>query len=602
MFEKPQLNLTTRAQWTRVVIGVVFSTFIFRLWYLQILKGEFYREQSENNRLQTVFIPPSRGIITDRNGVVLAKTRPSFNLELVPESTSDIKGTVKKLSEYLELETEPLLEKLQNMPKRRRYEPRVLLKDVTREQVAKVLARRPELPGITISALPAREYPFGSLASHVLGYVREISREQLDRADYRTYRMGDIVGQYGLEGYLEKYLQGKRGIRRVIVNAVGTKIGEASSELEVAGHTVETTINYAVQRAAEEALGDRNGAVVALDPKTGEVLALVSKPEFDPNVFVGEMPASVWRELSTGENKPLQNRAVQGAYAPGSVYKIFMQYAGLAEGVVGIHDGQVCRGGYTFGGRTYNCHKREGHGTVDLYTSLVVSCDVYFYILGQRLGVDRIHEYATLFGFGKKTGLKLVDENPGLIPSSAWKLSRFGERWYPGETLSIAIGQGANLTTPIQITNAVAALVNGGKLYRPNLVRKIVSVDGSFVDDEYSPELINDLKLDEKAVTVIKKGLVGVVEDPKGTGKRASLKEFGITVGGKTGTAQVVSLAYHKKDTKLDHHAWFVGFAPAEDPQIVVTALVEHGGGGGANAAPIVKSTMAAFFGVSKSE
>ncbi len=602
MLDKPQVNLSLRSQWTRIVIGLVFSVFIVRLWYLQILKGQYYREQSENNRLQTVFVPPSRGIITDRNGTVLANTRPSFNIELVPEATSDVKGTVTKLAHYLEMESEPLLERIAHLPRRRRYEPRVILKDATREQVAKVLVRRPELPGLTVSALPARQYPFGDTASHVLGYVREISREQLDRAEYRTYRMGDIVGQFGLEGLLEKYLQGKRGIRRVIVNAVGTKIGEASSELEVAGHTVNTTIDINVQRAAEEALGDKSGAVVALDPNTGEVLALVSKPGFDPNVFVGEMPSALWKELSSGESKPLQNRAVQGAYAPGSVYKIFMQYAGLAEGVIGLNDGPTCKGGYGFAGRTYNCHKRDGHGPVDLYSSLVVSCDVYFYVLGQRLGVDRIYEYASLFGLGKKTGLQLVDESPGLIPSSAWKLSRFKEKWYPGETLSIAIGQGANLTTPIQIANAVAALVNGGKLYRPYLVKKIVSVDGAFSDDDFLPEVISELNLEEKAVTAIRRAMVGVVEDEKGTGKRASLNEFGITVGGKTGTAQVVSLTHHKKGTKLDHHAWFVGYAPAEDPKIVVAALVEHGGGGGANAAPVVKNTMAAFFGLELDE
>jgi penicillin-binding protein 2 len=602
MLERPQVNLALRGQGARILIGFVFAVFIVRLWYLQILRGDYYREQSENNRLQTIFVQPPRGTITDRNGVVLANTRPSFNIELVPEATSDPKGTVVKLAQFLNIDPTPLLEKLANLPRRRRYEPRVLVKDATREQVAKVLARRPELPGLAVSALPARQYPLGTVASHVLGYVREISRDQLDKAEFRTYRIGDIVGQYGLEGHLEKYLQGKRGIRRIIVNAVGTKIGEASGEMESPGHTVETTLDVNVQRAAEKALGDRSGAVVALDPNTGEVLALVSKPGFDPNAFVGEMSPSLWRELSSGESRPLQNRAVQGAYAPGSVFKIFMQYAGLAEGVIGINDGPRCLGSYKFGSRTYNCHKRDGHGPVDLYSSLVLSCDVYFYVLGQRLGVDRIHEYATLFGFGRKTGLELVDENPGLIPSSRWKLARFGERWYPGETLSVAIGQGATLTTPIQVANAVAAFVNGGKLYRPYLVKKIVSTEGGFIDDDYSPRLIKDLKLDKHAVEAIKRGMVGVVEDPRGTGKKASLKEFGITVGGKTGTAQVVSLAFHKKGTKLDHHAWFVGYAPAEDPKIVVVALVEHGGGGGANAAPVVRETMKAFFGIKKDE
>lgn len=602
LIEKPQLNLVKRTYGAKIVIGAIFAIFLIRLWYLQILKGEYYREQSENNRLQTVYLAPPRGVILDRNGVVLARNRPSFNVELIPEDAKKINETIIHLAEYLKLDPEPLLEKVKTMPRRRRYEPRVLLKDVSRDDVGVVIAHQPELPGVIVGAAPARDYPFGTSGAHILGYVREITKEQLEKPEYSSYRMNDVVGQFGIEARWERYLQGKRGIRRVIVNAVGTKIGEASSEAEIPGHTLTLSIDHKVQLAADKALEGKRGAVVALDAKTGEVLALASAPSFNPNLFVGEVSASQWKELTTGTARPMSNRAVQGTYHPGSVFKVFMGYAGLAEGVVGMHDGPSCVGGYHFAGRTYHCHKRAGHGKTDIYSAIVQSCDVFFYVLGQRLGVDRMHQYSTMFGLGSPTGLELVQEEAGLIPSTAWKASRFtnpgDKKWYPGENLSVVIGQGATTVTPMQLNRAVMALVNGGKLFKPTLVRKIESVDKTFVDENFHPELPTTLELDPKFSEAIKKAMVGVVNDPHGTGRRAKLpEELKITVGGKTGTAQVVSLDFHKENTQFGHHAWFSGYAPAEDPQIVVTALIEHGGGGGLNAAPVVEKVMEAYFG-----
>lgn len=604
--DKSHLHLGFRSKAAMAVIAVVILIFSIRLWYLQIINGDYYREQSENNRLQTLYVAPPRGLILDRNGVVLAKNRPSFNIELVPENAKKLTETVENLARFLSIEAEPLLERVRQMPKRRRFEPRILVKDVTRDQIAIVMARKAELPGVIITAVPAREYPFGNIGAHILGYVREITKEQLEKPEYSTYRINDIIGQYGLEAKWERYLQGKRGIRRVIVNAMGTKLGEASSEAEIAGHSMTVSIDIQVQKAADKALEGKKGAIVALDVNTGEVLALASAPTFDPNIFTGEIAPSVWKDLTTGAGRALTNRVVQGAYPPGSVFKIWMAIAGLSEGVVGLKEGPTCGGGYFFAGRTYHCHKRSGHGPVNLFSAMVQSCDVYFYVLGQRLGVDRIYDYSSQYGLGEKTGLELVDEAEGLIPSTAWKARYFknpgDKKWYPGETLSVAIGQGATLTTPLQIARSLAAVVNGGKVLQPHLIKKVASLDGGFIDEDFPINIQRTIDADQKVVTAVREALVGVVNDPRGTAKRASLSDKGIVVAGKTGTAQVVSLDFHKEGGHFDHHAWFAGYAPAENPKIVVVALVENGGHGGAQSAPLVKQVMEAYFGVQEDQ
>lgn len=600
--DKPQINMQFRFGMSLGVLTAFFFVITLRLWYLQIINGEYFREQSENNRLQTVYLPPPRGLITDRNGIVLARNRPAFHIEFVPEDCPDVSGTMLRLSSLLGMPNDELTHLLKDQKRRRKFEPRLLLKDVSRDIVALVAAHRFELPGVIISVVPTRDYIYGSLASHVLGYIREITKEQLDSAQFASYRMNDLVGQFGIESRWEPYLQGKRGLRQVVVNAVGTRIREASTMREVAGHNLTLSIDFKVQQAADEALMGKKGAIVALDPNTGEILALSSAPAFDPNIFTGELTAQQWKEFTTGTQRILSNRALQGAYPPGSVFKIWMLIAGLSEAVVTPKDGVTCGGFYHFSGRNYHCHKRAGHGWVDLFGALVQSCDIYFYQLGRQLGIDRINDYMTRFGFARSSGLELVDEAEGIIPSTLWKKTHFkkqeDQKWYPGETLSVAIGQGATTVTPLQITRATAALVNGGKLMKPSLVKRIESTSGTFKDEDFSPQVESLVDVDPKHLEIVKDAMVGVVNDARGTGRRANLeKELNIKVGGKTGTAQVVSLDYHKKGGEFDHHAWFVGYAPAEDPKIVVTALIEHGGGGGANAAPLVKKVMEAYFG-----
>lgn len=603
--DKGQFNLQQRVNIALGIGAVCLSLVVLRLWYLQVLRGDLFREKSENNRLNTVYVPAPRGVIFDRNGKELVTNRPSINVELVEEDSPNPKQSVAKLASILGLDATEITANPTYLRKRRRFEPRLLLKDVSRDTLAKVAAQRYQLPGIIINVEPTRNYVYGEFASHVLGYIREITRSQLESPQFSGYRLGDLVGQFGIEARWEPLLQGKRGEQRVVVNALGTRIGEFSYDPEVAGREVRLTLDYDMQRVAEEALADKRGAVVAIDPKSGEVLAMASSPRFDPNMFASEVSSDKWRDLVFGPDKKLNNRAVQGGYPPGSVFKIMMAVAGLAEGVVTPNERINCPGFLHFGNRNYHCHKKSGHGSVDLKEALAQSCDVYFYTVGQRLGIDRIHEFATRFGLGKQTQLDLVEENPGLIPSTEWKRRYFknpeDKKWYPGETLSVAIGQGAVVTTPLQIARALAALVNGGKLLRPHLVRSVTSSEGEFRDDSFGPEEQGRLDVDAKILSLVRDGLVAVVNDPRGTGHRAQIPERkDIIVAGKTGTAQVVSLNMGTSHERHNDHAWFAGYAPADDPKVVVVALVENGGHGGAAAAPVVSRVIGQYFGVNQ--
>lgn len=602
--DRSQINLTPRILSSIIVCAVCISILVGRLWYLQIMRGSFFRDRSENNRLRTIFIPSPRGVIVDRRGEPLVSNRPSFNIELVVEDSPNVSQTVTEVAHLVGEEPAELQERLSKQNKRRRFEPKILLRDVSRDVVAKISAQKYRLPGVIVSAVPVRAYPYGQLAAHALGYLREVSAEQLKSPNYQGYRAGDMVGQVGLEAAFERYLRGERGEQAVIVNARGTKIGEAFFQQEIPGSDVHVTLDRALHNAAEQALAGRRGAVVAMHAQTGDILALVSSPAFDPGVFSGEIPKDVWADLTDASTAKLSNRAVQGAFPPGSVFKVFVAAGALSEGVTDTGESTFCPGFLKFGKRNFRCHKHSGHGKTDLHEAMIQSCDVYFYTIGQRLGVDRIHHYAhDLFGLGEPIGLEGMDENAGLIPSTRWKEAYFkdpeNKRWYPGETLPVAIGQGAVLTTPLQLARSLAAVVNGGRLLKPRLVSKVVAADGRVLEQKGSePQVSRVLEIEPAIFEYLKQSLLGVVEDKRGTGRRAALpKESGIRVGGKTGTAQVVS---REAGGKFEDHAWFAGFAPAEKPEIVVVALVENAGHGGEIAAPVVRKVMMQYFGVSE--
>ncbi len=603
IFERSPINIEKRINIYIIIILTVFFILVTRLIYLQLFNWEYFKDRSENNLLRTVYIKPPRGNIYDRNGEELVGNRPSFNIEITIEDCPDVDLVLKKLSKIASVPLEILTQKLKDNTKRRRFEPKILLKDINRDLLSKIIVHKYELPGIIVNVIPARNYKYNNFAAHIIGYIRELSQEQLKSKKFSNagYILGDIVGQFGIESRWEEYLQGKKGVQLVKVNANGIRISEESFDAEVQGHSIYLTIDKDVQLASDNALKDMKGAIVALDPNNGEVLAMASSPAFDPNIFTSDLSPDAWKDLN-GPSKKLHNRAIQGVYPPGSVFKIVMAVAGLAEGVITPNTKINCPGYLSFAKRRYHCHKRAGHGLINLEMALAQSCDVYFYALGQMLGIDRIHEYAQKFGLDQKSGINLQNENSGLIPSTAWKKKYYRstpsqQKWFPGETLSVAIGQGANLVTPLQQANMLATLVNGGILYKPHLVKKIVSSDTKYIDNDFGKQEISRLDISPEILETVKKDLVSVVNHERGTGKRAQLdKKFNITVGGKSGTSQVIGLNFKIKDDSHKDHGWFVGFAPAEKPEIVVAALAENGGGGGAVAAPLVKAVMEAYF------
>jgi penicillin-binding protein 2 len=532
------------------------------------------------------------------------RNRPSFNIELVVEDAPNVNQVVADLAAIVGEDPLVLRERLSSQNKRRRFEPKIMMRDVSRDLVAVVSSQRHRLPGVIVSVAPVRDYPFGGLAAHTLGYLREVSSDQLKVPAYQGYRAGDLVGQSGIEASLENYLRGERGAQAVIVNARGTKIGEAYFQPEIPGSDVRLTLDRNLQMIAEEALQGRPGSVVAIDAQNGDVLAMASSPGFNPSVFSREIPKDVWADLVDPKQARLSNRTLQGAFPPGSVFKMFVAAAALSEGVTDSSEKTFCPGFLKFGKRSFRCHKHSGHGRTALYDALVQSCDVYFYTVGQRLGVDRIYSYAhDLFGFGEPVELEAFDESKGLVPSTQWKASYFrnpeDKKWFPGETLPVSIGQGAVLTTPMQLARAMAALVNGGRLIKPRIVSKVVANDGRILEErQNAPDVMRVLDIEPAILSEIMRGMMGVVEDKRGTGKRAALPESsGIRVGGKTGTAQVAS-----RESGLNHedHAWFAGFAPAENPRIIVVTLIENGGHGGEVAAPVTRKVMMKYFGIAE--
>lgn len=605
--DRNTLNLGVRVKIALAVIFCSFFVIALRLWYLQVLKGEYFRNRSENNLLRLIYVPAPRGEILDRNGRIIADNRPAYNIDYVGDDGPQADSTLQRLAEVSGMPLEMLRERMKNQSRRRRFEPKLLMRDIDRDLLARIAVRRHDLPGVAISVVPTRRYVTGEMTAHVVGYLREITREQLESSGYPGYRAGEMVGQYGIEREWEAILHGETGVQAVIVNAAGQRIGERSSQPEHPGHNLVLTIDMKLQEAAFNAMQGVRGGIVALDPETGEVLAMVSAPSFDPNVFSGEVGGDAWRELTGGRERRLSNRVTQGEYHPGSVFKIHMALAGLIEGAVNPQQRVFCPGHYFFGGRAFKCHKHAGHGSVDLRDALVLSCDVYFYTLAHQLGIDRIHRYATALGLGEPTGLEWAQERPGLIPSPAWKRRYFrnpgDQKWYPGETISVGIGQGAVTVTPLQLARSLAAIVNGGKLLRPYIERKITRSDGETFDDHFSGQELGSIELPPRVLNPVKDALVGVVSDARGTGRRSALPpDYRIQVAGKTGTAQVGTLGLEKQAQHLNDHAWFAAYAPADKPKIVVVALIENGGHGGAEAAPRVRQVMEAFFGVPPKE
>ena len=587
------------------VVVLAFGLFALRLFQLQIIQGEALRERSERNSIRTIRLAAPRGEILDRDGRVLATTRPAFGLQVIPSELRRPELTFAALGQLLEQDPEALRKRAGEPSGARRFQPVRLASDLTWDHLARVESHRYALPGVLTDIQPRRHYLDGSLAAHVLGTIGEVRKEQLETRRFARYRAGEVIGQSGIEAVLESHLRGREGGLNVVVDAAGREIERLDEAEPRAGRTAVLSIDLDLQREAYAAFESdvegeprRAGALVALDPRNGEVLAWVSTPSYDPNAFPGGIDTATWKRLMQDERRPLQDRVMSGQYPPASTYKAIVAAGALQEGVIDPDERLYCPGSFRLGRRTYRCWKRGGHGEVDLREALVRSCDVYFYQVGLRLGVDRLAFFARSLGLGRRSGVELPDEKSGHIPTSAWKSRRFGEPWVLGETLSAAIGQGFNTVTPLQLAVAFAAIANGGGLVTPRLVRSLHAHDALSLPS--APVFRERTPIDARHLARVRDALIGVVQDPGGTGARARVP--GVVVGGKTGTAQVVGLKQFEGlegdeiPWKYRDHAWFVAFAPAESPEIVVAVLVEHGGGGGRVAAPIAQRVLARYF------
>lgn len=563
-----------------VLIGLVFAVLLFRLFQLQLFDGERYRKLAEENRFRIIKIPAPRGIIYDRNDIPLVENIPNFSVSIVPENVKAL--DIQSLSVLLGMEMAELEEKLLRKD-RSPFVPVKLKQGIEFNEVARIEARKSDFPGLFIETEIGREYPLGKVAAHLVGYLGRIPQGQAGNPEFRNLPPDAMIGQWGVEKLYDADLRGTAGERVIEVNALGRELRLIRQRSPVVGKDVHLSIDIGIQKAVEHAFGEKAGALIAMNPESGEVLALESFPSFDPNVFAQGISGADWKSLMENKKRPMLNRVLQSQYPPGSTFKIVTAIAALEEGAIDPATRITCTGGLSHGGHTFGCWKKGGHGAMNMHDALVNSCDVYFYEVGKRLGIDKIHKYAVAFGIGKETGLGLIKERPGLMPNAEWKKEKRKIPWYLGDTFISSIGQGAVTTTPIQMAQVMASVANGGRIYKPTLIKGV-----------YEPTALVDLKPD--TIRRIRTALHDVVAG--GTGKNAMSAL--VPVGGKTGTVQVVSKSSGLTGEKYMDHAWFVAFAPTEKPEIALAVFVEHGGGGGAVAAPIAKAAIEAYFGPRK--
>jgi penicillin-binding protein 2 len=593
---KDRRSLPIRLAVMRYAIAAIFAVLAVCFWYLQVAQHQKYSAMAENNHQRTLSLRAPRGTLFDRDGRVLVRNRTAFNISLVREQTRSLDRTLSLLARISGVGEEGFREIVARHAREPRYRPIVLIQDASDAQVAAVLARRLELPDILVEQVPTREYPTHDLAAHLFGYVGEVTEAQLARPEFAALRMGALVGQSGVEQIYNALLMGRDGARRVVVNSLGREIETLGERPPSEGQRVQLTIDYDLQKAAEDGFRASGfwGSAVVLDPRNGEILTLVSLPAFDPNRFAGRIDRATWVALNTDRLRPLQNRAIQGRYSPGSTFKIVVAVAALEEGVASPRFRVHCGGGGTFYGRFFKCHLARGHGSVDMRTAMEKSCNTYFYTLGNLVGVDRLHKWATALGLGVKTGVDLPHEVEGIMPSTEWKRRRTGEKWYAGETISVAIGQGQVSVTPLSQAVMMSTVANGGTRHVPHLVKAVDQGSGWEPVPAPPPPSVTPMAADH--VRALHEGLWMAV-NAAGTGGRARIT--GRNVAGKTGTAQVISNQGKQRagatDRDLRDHGWFVFFAPHDQPEIAGVVFTEHSGGGYLSA-PIARHVMETYF------
>ena len=596
--------LETRLFTTRVVVALVFMVLallglIGRLFYLQVVQHELFTTESEDNRVKVVALPPNRGLIFDRNGVPLADNLPSYHLELTPEQVKDMDATLRALGAVVDLRSEDL-ERFRNLLKRtRRFDAVPLRFHLSEEEVARFSINRHRFPGVDIAVRLSRHYPLGKYAVQAVGYVGRIDENEILTLDPANYSGTTHNGKIGIEKSYEHQLHGTVGYQQVETNAQGRVLRVLETTPPVAGQNLYLNIDFRLQVIAEAALGDYNGALVAIDPNTGGVLALVSTPGYDPEPFVNGIDTATYKGLQTDPNKPLYNRALRGQYPPGSTIKPFMGLAGLAMGAIEAEHAVFCPGFFQLPGvaHKYRDWRHQGHGTIALHDAIIQSCDVYFYRLALALGIDRIGDFLSRFGLGSNTGIDVLEEKAGLLPSRAWKRRARNQDWYQGETLITGIGQGYLLTTPLQLASATATLAMRGQRYAPQLLRATQDPGGNTL--KLVPPVVQ-AKVDgvtPVAWQQVIDAMNGVVNSARGTARGIGVNAPYL-IAGKTGTAQVFGIKQGAKynedalDVKLRDHALFIAFAPVEQPRIAVAVIVENGGHGGSVGAPMVRTVM----------
>jgi penicillin-binding protein 2 len=596
--------LFRRAAIAGFIMLVLFSVLVGRLAHLQVNSYQHYMTLSQENRIKLVALPPPRGLIYDRNGVVLAENRPSFRLVLTPEEVKDIDATLARLAEVIELNETDISRFRELLSRTRRFEEIPLKLRLTEEDVAQLAVNRHRFPGVEVQAQATRYYPLGPVAAHAIGYVGRINVQELQRLTKQgratDYSGSSHIGKLGIEHYYQDLLHGSVGVEKVETNALGRVIRTLERTPPIPGSDIHLSLDIRLQQAAEEALGDYTGAIVAIAPKSGEILAFVSQPNYDPNLFVNGIDIETYRSLQENPGTPLFNRALRGQYPPGSTIKPLVALAALHHGAIRSHDHVYCPGYYTLPGvdHRFRDWKRSGHGRMNLTEAVAQSCDVYFYDLAYKVGIDDLSGFLQEFGLGHRTGVDLTGELPGLMPTRAWKRANRGQPWFHGETLITGIGQGFMLATPLQLAEATATLANRGIRIRPHLRRAIGAPDADhepkpIVELSHEPIVLKDMRHWDDVIESMRRVVHGRTGSARAIGQGLAYE-----IAGKTGTAQVFGIAQDAKydasklARELHDHGLFVVFAPVKDPEIALAVVVEHGGSGSGVAAPIARQVL----------
>src|SRR6267378_2835804 len=574
MFARDEKVSAIRLTAVQYIILVIFMILAYGLWRLQVMQSDVYAQLAEKNRIRNVPILAPRGKILDREGRTIVDNYPSFSALLLRDSSRDLNADADVIAKGLHLDPKEVHERIRKFMSLPQYQPIFLKDDITPDELAFIEAHKNELPELDTIMAHRRLYPRKGFMAHLIGYVGEVTEDMLNQPQFEFYNPGDVVGISGVEKQYNQALMGKNGSRRALVNSRGKEVGRLDETAAVPGNQLKLTLDVDLQIAAEQALGDRNGAIVAMDPRNGEILAMVSRPTFDPNDFAVRISNAEWKQLVTDKAKPLLNKAIQAQLAPGSTFKILMSVAGWQENIaqtLNVH----CNGGATFYGRRFGCWVKTGHGPVDLPKAIYQSCDVFFYTLAEKLGIDRIARYATALGLGQKTGIDLPNEVSGVMPSEEWKIRNFKQKWFAGETISVGIGQGAVAITPVQLMRAVGAISMDGRLVVPHVINP-TNLPQGYVETTHYTE-VKEIPFEPAGWNTITDAM-GRVLLPEGTAPSAHIP--GMDIAGKTGSAQIVSLALrakHQNNTDFAQNGWFVGFTPRRNPDIVVAVLFEGG-------------------------